>query len=429
MKKLYYLGFLISSVFLMASTGLSAKCITEWEYLMPVTITNNASNTLSNYQVKVIVNTASLISAGKMISTGDDIRFVDPATCNNLHYWIESGINTSTTVIWVKLASLAGSGNATINMYYGNPAATAESSGDSTFIIFDDFNGSSLDTKKWSVTTSGSSASVSVSGGALNCSTTAEASIKSTSSFPSHLIEECNMTTISGSWESMAIVNENTDNGYGMWLGDYDYATGTTGPNTMWAGWTFLPNNPNCLYYTGHFTDSTTKPGVFTGIWKLSWPSSNVQYMTWPGGSITTTNSQWTLGSSVQIAVGNMCGATGTMSVDWIRARSYATSEPTVSNGQEAINHNSGIHNQNLESNISIYPNPAYDQVNIDLSKTANNFESLQWLDINSKQITAINIKGQTSVIQLKTNGMPKGVYFIKLIGEKGTMMQKFALE
>jgi len=429
MKKPNIIKLLICIVIASLPFGSKAKCITSWEYYQPVTVSNNTSTALSKYQVKVVVNTSILISAGKMISTGDDIRFVDPTTCSNLNYWIESGINSSTTIIWVKLVSLAANGNEVINMYYGNPAAPAASNGDSTFIIFDDFIGTSLNTSKWSITTSGNNASVVVTGGNLVCSTTAEANIRSASSFPSPLIEECNMKAVTGSWESMAIVNSGSDDGTGLWLGDYDYATGSNGAYHMWTGWTFLPNNPNCNYYTGHFTDSVQVSDAITGIWQISWPSSNVQKLTWPGGSFSTANTAKTLGNTVQIAVGNMCGATGSMSVDWIRARSYSATEPTTSVGAEVINHNSSIESEPVVNDVSIFPNPAENIINVDLSKINNSVETLQWIDINGNEIRSINVKSESGIISLNTNSFSRGVYFIRLIGTNETILKKIVLE
>jgi hypothetical protein len=50
---------------------------------------------------------------------------------NSLSYWIQSGINTSSTVIWIRALSLANGSN-TINMYYGNSAASAAQNRDNT---------------------------------------------------------------------------------------------------------------------------------------------------------------------------------------------------------------------------------------------------------------------------------------------------------
>src|SRR5580704_10264126 len=98
---------------------IKAQCLSSWQYYRSVVVVNNTSTSFTNFQVKINVNTTSLISAGKMISTGDDIRFVDSGSCNIINYWIESGINTSSTIIWLKIPILPGNAHRTIKMYYG----------------------------------------------------------------------------------------------------------------------------------------------------------------------------------------------------------------------------------------------------------------------------------------------------------------------
>ena len=119
------------------------------KYVRNITIDNSSnSSSLTDYQILITVDTATPISAGKMKSDGGDIRFYDGTT--SLNYWIENGtINTSSTRIWVKIPSIPASFKKTIQMYYGNPNLGSLSSGDKTFLFFDDFNGTSLNTDKW----------------------------------------------------------------------------------------------------------------------------------------------------------------------------------------------------------------------------------------------------------------------------------------
>jgi len=105
----------------------------SWSYKKPVTITYSGS-ALSNYQVEIITDTQSLITAGKMQSDCDDIRMIDSGegADDELDYWIHKGCNTTETEIWVKVPSIPDGGK-TIYMYYGNSAAAAASSGTNTF--------------------------------------------------------------------------------------------------------------------------------------------------------------------------------------------------------------------------------------------------------------------------------------------------------
>jgi len=92
------------------------------------------SNTLTNYQIPVNLDTASLISAGKMRSDCGDIRFYDSDGATPLNYWIEGQCNSSSTLIWVKVPSIPASSKKTIYLYYGNPSYTSLSNFANTMI-------------------------------------------------------------------------------------------------------------------------------------------------------------------------------------------------------------------------------------------------------------------------------------------------------
>jgi hypothetical protein len=129
---------------------------TSWKFRKPITVNNSLTSALTDYQVYLQIETNSLISAGKMNSDCSDIRFTyyNPATQAEtlISHWLESGCNTGSTSIWVKVSSIPASGNSTIYMYYGNSGATSTSSGDNTFIFFDDFDDGSLDTtNRWNI--------------------------------------------------------------------------------------------------------------------------------------------------------------------------------------------------------------------------------------------------------------------------------------
>lgn len=96
---------------------------TGWQYRAQVPIDNGSSTAQSNYQVPVLMNTATLITAGKMKAACADLRFsADGVTA--LPFWIEPGTcNTVSTKIWIKtnLAATAPS----LYAYYGNTFASA----------------------------------------------------------------------------------------------------------------------------------------------------------------------------------------------------------------------------------------------------------------------------------------------------------------
>ncbi|MCL4354800.1 DUF2341 domain-containing protein [Patescibacteria group bacterium] len=120
----------------------------SWGYRQTVSITSNTA--LTDYQIAVTMDSATLITAGKMRSDCNDIRVTDQ-NGNLLPYWVEGGsCNTATTRIWVKLVSINTAGN-TLLVYYGNPSSPKSDSPDKVFQLFDDFK--YVDGAKWRDTT------------------------------------------------------------------------------------------------------------------------------------------------------------------------------------------------------------------------------------------------------------------------------------
>lgn len=117
---------------LIYSTGFSQ--LNTWLYKIPLTVTNNAANPVVNYQLAFNVNTDTMIARGHMNADCSDIRFAKDCSGNQLlNYWIESGINSSNTLIWIKLDSLDAFETKNIYMFYGENSAVAVSSVNGTF--------------------------------------------------------------------------------------------------------------------------------------------------------------------------------------------------------------------------------------------------------------------------------------------------------
>ncbi|UCH89282.1 MAG: DUF2341 domain-containing protein [Thermoplasmata archaeon] len=114
---------------------------TKLDYKRVITIDNTQnSNALTGYAVTFKINTQTLISNGKMRTDCGDIRFYDLDGVE-LPYWIESGINTAATQIWVNVTSIPASDKTYIYMDYGHPSLVSKSSGKDTFDYFDSFDG------------------------------------------------------------------------------------------------------------------------------------------------------------------------------------------------------------------------------------------------------------------------------------------------
>ena len=135
-----------------------------WTYRKKITIAG-ATGAGTNYQVLLLIGESSGASGynfhleGKSANfpsgkdAGGDLRFTASDGTTLLDFWIESVSGTTPNRLaktWVEVSANLGS-NKDIYCYWGNSGASNASNGVNTFLFFDDFSGSSLDTNKWTV--------------------------------------------------------------------------------------------------------------------------------------------------------------------------------------------------------------------------------------------------------------------------------------
>ena len=100
--------------------------LSGWSYRQPINISNTAGD-LTDYQVRIDLNSSNVGSNFNWSNNGNDIRFTN-STDDELSFWIESWNSTGQeATIWVKVISLPNNANTTIYMYYGNQTAESES--------------------------------------------------------------------------------------------------------------------------------------------------------------------------------------------------------------------------------------------------------------------------------------------------------------
>jgi hypothetical protein len=128
-----------------------------WSYRKSHVI-NPASGAGTNYQVMIIAHYGSGTDSGadvylngKCRTDFGDVRFTASDGMTLLDYWMESKVDGDYAVFWVEITDDLSTNPVTIYIYYGNPSATTTSNGDNTFLFFDDFPGTSLDSSKWTV--------------------------------------------------------------------------------------------------------------------------------------------------------------------------------------------------------------------------------------------------------------------------------------
>jgi len=139
-----------------------------WQYRKKITISGSTGAGM-NYQVLLKVGESlgatgydfhvnghsSNFPSGK--NQSGDLRFTADDGTTLLDFWVEKVEGTSpnrVAYIWVEV-SVNLDTNQDIYCYYGNPSATNVSNGDNTFLLFDNFDGASLDPNKWTQLSSG----------------------------------------------------------------------------------------------------------------------------------------------------------------------------------------------------------------------------------------------------------------------------------
>jgi len=306
--------------------------IAGYSFRRQITINNTLnSNNLTDFQVLITLDTQSLIFAGKMRSDCGDIRFTDSDGQTLLNYWLESGCNTASTKIWVKVPSIPANSSKTIFVYYGNPGATSLSNGDATFDFFDDFLGTSLNTNKWQVINSGSG-TYSLSNGEITIASTGDwwgtsdnaIYIISSTSFPYNYIAETRVTGNS---------YDNYQRIFGL----------RASSNTNSRMFVFLADG-NASHITHVYRDSDGASanwyGENTGVLRPSFPfilkfvrvGDTVYGYVNDSLANSRTVANWGLN---YVALTDTHSTSNSNKFDWIRVRKYTSQEPITSVGAE----------------------------------------------------------------------------------------------
>ena len=107
-----------------------------WQYASVIEISEHQGNSYTDEQVLITLNTQDLIANLQMQVTGADMRFsTDCDGSNLLYYYLESGINTSATKVWVRVPSILPFAVTKIYFFSGNQLAAPGSDFSNTFPV------------------------------------------------------------------------------------------------------------------------------------------------------------------------------------------------------------------------------------------------------------------------------------------------------
>ena len=314
----------ITSCFLasLVTTKVNAQsgCLPGWQYYTPVTVSNSNASALADFQVNLTINTQALIGAGKMNVDGSDLRFID-GCCNTLCYYIESGINTATTSVWVNVPNVPASGSAIVYMAYGNTGAVAASDGSCTFDLFEDFDSGT----QTSFTSICGTINESFAAGVNTASWSSSGIMLSNATFPAAetFTVESDVTAATGTWPAFYWYDAPTQKSYGLMINATQARISVTGGGTDWC--------------SGHNWASTlmTYSGV-SGIWSHTWVATGDIRSDFPTvGAITSTDVTHPLTGDKRLGYGGISSGSGSISMNWIRVRKWAANAPTYFEGSE----------------------------------------------------------------------------------------------
>lgn len=124
----------------------------NWNLKQCFTVTENTGNDLVNMTFNRTMDTAALVSAGKMASNCGDLRVVDEDALSVSPYNF-TGCNTnSTNIFWKHPDNFSAFSTRNICMYYNSTASTSASPWRDVFLEYDDFNNASIDSNIWVAT-------------------------------------------------------------------------------------------------------------------------------------------------------------------------------------------------------------------------------------------------------------------------------------
>jgi hypothetical protein len=147
---LIFIGFMLvfSSIPVFVQTTSAAGWDASFHYLKNCYV----SNKYLKYQMMIVVGKTAgsgnnVTCDGHCADDFSDIRFVSQNT-TPIPYWIQNYTSGIEATIWVNNSA----NESCFQLYYGKASTASTSDGNSTFDLFDDFNGTSRNTHKWSLT-------------------------------------------------------------------------------------------------------------------------------------------------------------------------------------------------------------------------------------------------------------------------------------
>ena len=176
--------------------------------------------------------------------------------------------------------------------------------------------------------------------------------------------------------------------------------------------------------------------GTYTATFRVSSPNTNATFKVMDGNNnvlatVTAPNTGgwqvWgTVSASVTLAAGAqtikiICQSTSGFNFNWMQ---YATSTTTAATISRQATASSFTLNQDpasatVSDHITVYPNPAGDQVNLEISSSLTGAISVSVINTMGVTVKTWQYSKESTLLQrtLSLSGLPTGLYFIRMQG------------
>src|SRR5213594_3234239 len=289
-----------------------------------ITVTAGTGAPASGYSVAVTFGHATLVTAGKSLPSGDDLRMV----YWNGSTWVEldrlldeaSSWNNASTKVWFKTQAAIGASASDDNyyLYYGNASDGAPpANGMNVYLFYDDFSGTTIDTSKWTVTRG----TTSVSGGILTVNPASSIWAQPTYAFGTDTRWEASIQLGGDGAESSFNFHAARDLDTNPWTGNWII---------LWSDATshYAENSKaSTLTDSAGFTDTT--PTLFHTYVMNREGTTGVRYFQDATQRALLTTNVPTVSLRPYAFADAGTGATMWQKYDWWKVRQYVTPEPT----------------------------------------------------------------------------------------------------
>lgn len=296
-----------------------------WLRRTPITVTNATVTALADYQVAITVDTATLIAAGELQADAKDLRFSTGDRQTELPFFVEKGLNTASTVIWVRVPALAANADTVVQMFHGKADALQASNASTTFDFWEPFDQPATkfasECGTGTLTVANGDATVAWSTSGVFLANAGGPNNDGVFPLDRAYRVDAEVKSSTGNWPGLYWFRATAQKGYALLRGASDVRISVSGASSTFCG--------------GHNWASAVSPVASSaGLWSFAWPATGKQYATYPGvGEITATHTLYARDEPLRLALGGISSGTGSYVLDWVRVRKWAEAEPAAVSG------------------------------------------------------------------------------------------------